>query len=293
MFGWIWFWWWLATTFGLKICSWYLHIRKIFPGDNDVVGQTGSILRWCRPEIECRKNCVDHNRGSTTTVLDYLDWSRDQGKGKESGHKWLGCMLSSAGSKSGTLDIDYHLQSADRAFFATNRYFWAEMCPSETNWNFSMPSWHQLLVLELGPGASMLPIWINLISTSDLWSDAWLELQPGFAGMIHGTKFCIFGISVCEKWLRYATWKRELKPAHLNNGNLLGILWAFHPDRWVRQMLHWQPIGRGPVGRPAMNWTSKFEQFSRIKRWDDWKNVATDADHWMMEMDELVKFCRK
>ena len=82
MFVWIWSWWWPATTFGLKICGWYLDIRKIFPGDNDVVGQTGSILGWCRPEIECRKNCVDHNRGSTTTVLDYLHWSRDQGKGK-------------------------------------------------------------------------------------------------------------------------------------------------------------------------------------------------------------------
>ena len=39
-------------------------------------------------------------------------------KEKESGHKWLGCMLFSAGSKSATLDIDHHLQSANRAFFA-------------------------------------------------------------------------------------------------------------------------------------------------------------------------------
>ena len=30
-------------------------------------------------------------------------------KEKESGHEWLGCMLSSAGSKSGALDIDYDL----------------------------------------------------------------------------------------------------------------------------------------------------------------------------------------
>ena len=40
-------------------------------------------------------------------------------KEKASGHKWLGCMLSSAGSKSAVVDIDYHLQSANRAFFAT------------------------------------------------------------------------------------------------------------------------------------------------------------------------------
>ena len=55
-----------------------------------------------------------------------------------------------------------------------------------------------------------------------------------------------------------------------------GYIMSLPPERWVRRMLHWQPIGRGPVGRPAMNWTSKFEQFSRIKRWDDWKNVASD-----------------
>ena len=36
---------------------------------------------------------------------------------KEAGHKWLGCMLSAAGSKNAILDIDYHLQSASRAFF--------------------------------------------------------------------------------------------------------------------------------------------------------------------------------
>ena len=36
-----------------------------------------------------------------------------------------------------------------------------------------------------------------------------------------------------------------------------------------------------------MNWTNKFEQFSRIKPWDDWRNVATDADQWMIEMEVL------
>ena len=36
-------------------------------------------------------------------------------------------------------------------------------------------------------------------------------------------------------------------------------------ERWARRMLQWQPFGRGPAGRPAMHWASKFEQFSRIK----------------------------
>ena len=38
---------------------------------------------------------------------------------------------------------------------------------------------------------------------------------------------------------------------------------------------------------------SKYEQFPVMKRYNDWKNVATDADQWMMEMDEFVKFCTK
>ena len=44
-------------------------------------------------------------------------------KEKESGHKWLGCMLSSAGSRSGGLDIDYHLQSANYHLQSANSAF--------------------------------------------------------------------------------------------------------------------------------------------------------------------------
>ena len=42
---------------------------------------------------------------------------------RESGHKWCGRMLSAAGSKHATLDIDYHLQSASRALFANDHIF--------------------------------------------------------------------------------------------------------------------------------------------------------------------------
>ena len=44
-------------------------------------------------------------------------------KERASGHNWLGCMLSSAGSKIAALDIDYHLQSANRALFANKSIF--------------------------------------------------------------------------------------------------------------------------------------------------------------------------
>jgi hypothetical protein len=33
-------------------------------------------------------------------------------------HKWLGCMLPPGGSKTSTVDIDFHVQSATRSFYA-------------------------------------------------------------------------------------------------------------------------------------------------------------------------------
>ena len=55
-------------------------------------------------------------------------------------------------------------------------------------------------------------------------------------------------------------------------------------ERWARRMLQWQPFGKGPVGRPAMHWASKFEQFSRIKNWYyDWKNMAANCKRGAMD----------
>ena len=62
-------------------------------------------------------------------------------------------------------------------------------------------------------------------------------------------------------------------------------------ERRVRRMLQWQPFGRGPVGRPATLCASKFEQFTRIKHWYNWKDVAANAEQWMVEVDDFIKFC--
>ena len=45
------------------------------------------------------------------------------------------------------------------------------------------------------------------------------------------------------------------------------------------------------MARPAMNLATKFEKNSQIEHWCDWKVVAADADRWMMEGDEFMKFC--
>lgn len=59
---------------------------------------------------------------------------------------------------------------------------------------------------------------------------------------------------------------------------------------WVRQMLHFSNSGRGLVGCPAMSLVSKFKQFSSTKHCCHWEGA--DADPWVMDVDELVEFCK-
>ncbi len=82
---------------------------------------------------------------------------------------------------------------------------------------------------------AIVPIWTNLISTFDAWSYARLDLQVGFAGRIHGTKFCISGLNVCEKWMKHVTCTHGLKLALLNNENLFATSWGSPEERWIRR----------------------------------------------------------
>ena len=164
-----------------------------------------------------KKRCWSHNRPSHHRfwLLRTSTGAVIKVKQTESGHKWLGCMLSAAGSKNSTLDIDYHLQSASRAFFANKWIFLSRNVSIRNKLKFFDAT--PIACFGTGPRC----IWSNLISTFDVCSDVWLELQAGFAGGIRGTKFFIFWISTCEKWLMHVTWKHSQKPSLMNNGNLL------------------------------------------------------------------------
>ena len=214
-------------------------------------------------------------------------------KEKESGHKWLGCMLSSAGSKSGALDIDYHLQSANRAFFANKSIFLSRNVSIRNKLKIFDAIVTPIACFGAGPrcirAADMDKFDIHLrrmircvvgAPAGICWHDPWHKILHIWNQRVREM------VEVCHM----KTWAETCAS---QQWKFAGYIMSLPCERWVRRMLHWQPIGRGPVGRPAMNWTSKFEQFSRIKRWDDWRNVAMDADHWMMEMDEFVKFCTK
>ena len=99
---------------------------------------------------------VGHNTSLATTVFQTSTGAVITAREKNSGDKWLGCMLPTAGS---TTIIGFWLPFTNlynlwgAPSLPTDWFFWAGMSPSETNWNFSMPSF----VLELA-GASIVPI---------------------------------------------------------------------------------------------------------------------------------------
>ena len=146
-----------------------------------------------------RKNRVDHNASSATTIFDYFDWSRYQGKG-EAGHKWLGCMLSATGSKSAILDVDYHLQSASRTFFANKWIFLSRNVSIRNKLKFFNAIVTPIACFGAGPrciqNANMAKFDINfrrmirsVVGAPDVicWGDPWheiLHVRPGRARVI-------------------------------------------------------------------------------------------------------------
>ena len=214
-------------------------------------------------------------------------------KHKESGHKWLGCMLSAAGSKNASLDIDYHLQSASRAFFANKWILLSRNVSIRNTLKFFDAIVTPIACFGAGP---------RCIHSADM-----VKLDINFRRMLRSLVGAPGGICWGDPWHEILhNWNQRVRQmidaCHMKTWaeNCVSEQWKFAcyimslpHERWARRMLHWKPLGRGPVGRPAMKWASKFEQFSRIKRWYDWKEVAADADRWMKAADEFVKFCTK
>ena len=212
-------------------------------------------------------------------------------KERESGHKWLGCMLSAAGSKHATLDIDYHLQSASRAFFANKSIFLSRNVSIRNKLKFFDAIMTPIACFGAGPrcihSADMVKLDIHFrrmircvvgAPSSICWRDPWREILHMWNQRVREM------VEACH----IKTWAEKCAYQHWK---FACYIMSLPHERWARRMLQWQPFGRGPVGRSAMHWASKFEQFSRIKHWYDWKDMAANAEQWMVEVDDFVKFC--
>ena len=200
-------------------------------------------------------------------------------------------MLSAAGSKHATLDIDYHLQSASRAFFANKSIFLSKNVSIRNKLKF----FHQTPIACFGAGprciqsADMVKLDIHFrrmircvvgAPSWICWRDPWHEIVHIWNQRVREM------VEACH----IKTWAEDCASQH---GKFVCYIMSLPHERWARRMLQWQPFGRRPVGRPAMHWASKFEQFSRIKHWYDWKDMAANAEQWMVEVDDFVSFVQR
>ena len=197
-------------------------------------------------------------------------------KEEESGHNWLGSMLSAAGSKHATLDTDYHLRSASRAFFVNKSIFLSR----NVSIKYKLKFFDAIVTPIAGFGAGP-----RCVHSLDM-----VQLDIDFRRMIR----CVVGApsTICwrDPWheIRHI-WNQFVRDmvdaAHIKtwaencvfqHRQFACYIMSLPHERWAGRMLQWQPLGRGPVGRPAIRWASTFEQFSRIKHWYDWKDVAAN-----------------
>ena len=100
-----------GCSFGFDLGDGLPPLLDLRFADEQFLGDAG-------PKLNAEKTVLITTQAQPPPFLTTSTGAVIKVKEKEAGHKWLGCMLSAAGSKNAILDIDYHLQSASRAFFA-------------------------------------------------------------------------------------------------------------------------------------------------------------------------------
>ena len=107
------------------------------------------------------------------------------------GHSWLGCIVGRFHRTS--LDAEFHLQAASRAFFAYKHRLCDETvrCEWQIACDFSMLWWHQLHFSELGTGQSTNVICKPWIVHFGSYFGRWFVLLFLLIGSVLGMNFYI------------------------------------------------------------------------------------------------------
>ena len=205
-------------------------------------------------------------------------------------HRWLGCLVSDEGSGNTTADVDFHLQSASRAFHA-NRHI---LCDR----NVSVVDRLKFFDRAISPIACFAA-GHRTIYSADLhrldvhfrkhlrqivgappdtnWDDPWHDV-------LHHWNVRAMGF-----WARLhrPTWSSNCLRQHWN---LAMYVINLPSTRWVKRVLAWDPVGTRVPGRPKNSWATSLENFARWKGWNDWQVMATNAESPSRFCDEYVNF---
>ena len=85
---------------------------------NGSIGRSGTQIAEHRVAIEHRKTVVLTSEVQPPSFLHTHNGSKLRVLQQQEAHKWLGCMISAAGSRNTHLDLQHHLPAASKAFHA-------------------------------------------------------------------------------------------------------------------------------------------------------------------------------
>ena len=180
-------------------------------------------------------------------------------------YKWLGCMLTAYGSEQKSLDLQYHLQQAAKAYHANK--------------------W--ILEDRKVPISQRLRYFDSVVSSVACFAGGHRTMYREHLQTldIHCRKFCrsIVGPPPYIDWTLawheiLHTWNERaahfVRAAKIESWSRMccGSYWklASHvvkrpTNHWIRRVLHWQPVGQRRLGRPKLCWENKLEMYCRYQ----------------------------
>ena len=168
----------------------------------------------------------------------------------DASHKWLGCLLSSKGSRAFSADVDFHLQAASRAFFANKQIL--------LDRNVCLKQRLEFFDAVVTPVASFAAgdraIFHADIRQFDVEFRRLLRRIVGLRLTLWDMPWHIilhhWNANAMRHWegLRRPTWGQVCLRSYWN----FALHAANLPNaRWIKRALAWQPVGRPALGTQA------------------------------------------
>ena len=206
------------------------------------------------------------------------------------GHRWLGCILSTTGLEGFTVDAEFHLQAASRAFYA-NRWI---LCDKRVSTIDRLRFFCSVVTSVACFGAGH-----RAFRRSDCvkYGVEFRRLARQVVGPPPGIDWSRPWHEILHEWhVRLASYMGRAGVRGWNEE----FLHRFHSfaqyavnlpaDRWVTRVLNWRPAGSRARGRPASEWACLLEDYARARRLGRWGNVAADRHEWENLRNDAVAF---
>ena len=210
--------------------------------------------------------------------------------GQSDSHKWLGCMLATNSLIRHSLDLEYHVQAANKAFYKNQ---WL-LCDRRVSLESRLRVFSSLITSVASFASGHRVLYAADLHRLDVtfrrlmrkvvgppahtdWSRPWHEILHAWhervrivisaAGVHTWSEVCL------RQFWRLASYVVSL-PAH----------------RWLRRVLEWTPMGERSRGRPVNVWESKLVQYCRWRGLGDWQTLARNKSSWASREDDFVAF---